>query len=61
MITVWRRMSSVSAARSDLFNTFPDLEGGCLQMSEAPVAFFWAHYLVLAIRAAAFDTWCRGG
>ena len=58
---VWRRMSAVSAARSDLFNAFPALGGGCLLTSEAPATFFWALCLVLAIGAAAFDAWCRGG
>ena len=50
---VWRRMSAVSAARSDLFNAFPNLEGGCPLTSEAPATFFWALCLVLAIGTAA--------
>ena len=58
---VWRRLSAVSAVRSDLFNAFLDLRGGYLLMSEAPTTFFWALCLVLAIGAAAFDSWCRGG
>ena len=55
-----RRMSAVSVARSDLFNAFPDLEGGCLLTSEVSAAFFWEPCLVLDIGAAAFDAWCRG-
>ena len=54
-------MSAIYAARSDLFNAFPDLEGGCLLMSEAPAAFFWALCLVLAIGATTFGAWSRGG
>ena len=58
---VWRHMFAISTARSDVFIDFSYLEGGCLLASEAPAAFFWALYLVLAIGAEAFSVWCRGG
>ena len=58
---VWRCMSDVSAARSDLLFDFSDLGGGCLLASEAPAAFFWALFLILAIGAEGVGSWCCGG
>ena len=58
---VCRRMSAVSAARSDLLFDFSDLGGGCLLASEAPAAFFWALFLVLAIGAEGVGVRCQGG
>ena len=59
----WSQMQELQIVPtySDLFNAFPVLGGGCLLTSEAPAAFFWALCLILAIGAAAFSAWCRGG
>ena len=58
---VWWCMSAISAARSDLLFDFSDLGGGYLLATEAPAAFFWALFLVLAIGAEGVDAGCHGG